>query len=153
MLTDGGTGPGSVDIETGSELTIIPAVAGNFTFDPLLTGTGTLSARLDADTSAFEFSHNVGDQFAGTLKLGTSSFALEGLNTSRLTHAMLMSETGNITTVGSGVQQIGGLGFNGGTLILVPLCRAIPLPATVLKPLLQVRWISGERHNSGHHAR
>lgn len=30
---------------------------------------------------------------------------------------MLMSETGNITTVGSGVQQIGGLGFNGGTLI------------------------------------
>lgn len=57
---------------------------------------------------------------------------------------MLMSETGNITTVGSGVQQIGGLGFNGGTLILVPLCRAIPLPATVLKPLLQVRWISGK---------
>ncbi|HAN4252065.1 TPA: hypothetical protein IFB71_004758, partial [Escherichia coli] len=56
-------------------------------------------------------------QFAGTLKLGTSSFALEGLNTSGLTHAMLMSETGNITTVGSGVQQIGGLGFNGGTLI------------------------------------
>ena len=117
VLTDGGTGPGSVDIESGSELAIIPAVAGNFTFDPLLTGTGTLSARLDADTSAFEFSHNVGDQFAGTLKLGTSSFALEGLNTSGLTHAMLMSETGNITTVGSGVQQIGGLGFNGGTLI------------------------------------
>ncbi|EHG6070528.1 autotransporter outer membrane beta-barrel domain-containing protein [Salmonella enterica subsp. diarizonae serovar 61:z52:z53] len=117
VLTDGGTGPGSVDIESGSELAIIPAVAGNFTFDPLLTGKGTLSARLDADTSAFEFSHNVGDQFAGTLKLGTSSFALEGLNTSGLTHAMLMSETGNITTVGSGVQQIGGLGFNGGTLI------------------------------------
>ncbi|WP_231360448.1 hypothetical protein, partial [Escherichia coli] len=64
VLTDGGTGPGSVDIESGSELAIIPAVAGNFTFDPLLTGTGTLSARLDADTSAFEFSHNVGDQFA-----------------------------------------------------------------------------------------
>lgn len=117
VLTDGGTGPGSVDIESSSELAIIPAVAGNFTFDPLLTGKGTLSARLDADTSAFEFSHNVGDQFAGTLKLGTSSFALEGLNTSGLTHAMLMSETGNITTVGSGVQQIGGLGFNGGTLI------------------------------------
>ncbi len=77
---------------------------------------------------------NVGDQFAGTLKLGTSSFALEGAEyESGLTHAMLMSETGNITTVGSGVQQIGGLGFNGGTLILVPLCRAIPLPATVLE--------------------
>src|SRR5699024_7439323 len=51
VLTDGGTGPGAVDIESGSELAIIPAVAGNFTFDPLLTGKGTLSARLDADTS------------------------------------------------------------------------------------------------------
>ncbi|EFC0652081.1 autotransporter outer membrane beta-barrel domain-containing protein [Escherichia coli] len=117
VLTDGGTtGPGSVDIESGSELSITPAVAGDFTFDPLLTGKGTLSAQLDADTSAFEFSQNVGDQFAGTLKLGTSSFALEGQNTNGLTHAMLMSETGNITTVGSGVQRIGGLGFSGGTL-------------------------------------
>ncbi|EIZ4568895.1 TPA: autotransporter outer membrane beta-barrel domain-containing protein [Escherichia coli] len=116
VLTDGGAGAGSVDIESGSELSITPATAGDFTFDPLLTGKGTLSAQLDADTSAFEFSHNVGDQFAGTLKLGTSSFALEGLNTKGLTHAMLVSETGNITTVGSGVQRIGGLGFSGGTL-------------------------------------
>ncbi|EHJ8506378.1 autotransporter outer membrane beta-barrel domain-containing protein [Salmonella enterica subsp. diarizonae serovar 47:k:z53:[z84]] len=115
-LTDGGAGPGSVDIESGSELAVAPTTAGDFTFDPLLTGKGTLSAQLNADTSAFEFSHNVGDQFAGILKLGTSSFALEGLNTNGLTHAMLMSETGNITTVGSGVQRIGGLGFSGGTL-------------------------------------
>ncbi|HEI3493822.1 TPA: hypothetical protein SI375_004802, partial [Escherichia coli] len=44
VLTDGGAGAGSVDIESGSELSIIPAVAGDFTFDPLLTGKGTLSA-------------------------------------------------------------------------------------------------------------
>ncbi|HBE5685219.1 TPA: autotransporter outer membrane beta-barrel domain-containing protein, partial [Escherichia coli] len=57
VLTDGGAGAGSVDIESGSELSITPATAGDFTFDPLLTGKGTLSAQLDADTSAFEFSH------------------------------------------------------------------------------------------------
>ena len=117
ILTDGGVGAGTVDIESGSEMAIKPTLVGDFAFDPLLTGKGLLSVGLDADTSAFDFTTNVGNTFAGTLKLGLSQFDLSDLNTTSLTAATLQTDTGNITTVGTGVQNIGGLTFSGGKLI------------------------------------
>ncbi|MBK5144203.1 autotransporter outer membrane beta-barrel domain-containing protein [Budviciaceae bacterium BWR-B9] len=117
VLTDDGTGAGSVDIEKDSKLAVQPTAAGDFTFDPLLTGKGILFAKLDADDSAFSLSSNVGSGFEGTLQLSTSSFDLSGNNTKGITNATLKSDAGNITTVGKGKQNIGGLTLNGGKLI------------------------------------
>lgn len=117
VLTDGGIGAGTVDIESGSEMAIRPALAGDFAFDPLLSGKGLLSVELDADTSAFDFTTNAGNQFAGTARLGLSKFDLSALNTASLTAATLQTDSGNITTVGAGEQNIGGLTISGGKLI------------------------------------
>ncbi len=117
ILTDGGTGTGAVDIESGSEMAIKPTLAGDFVFNPLLTGAGILSAELDADTSAFNLSTHVGSGFKGTLRLSTSSFNLANVNASVLSQATLQSDSGNTTTVGTGVQNIGGLTINGGKLL------------------------------------
>ncbi|HID8743713.1 TPA: autotransporter outer membrane beta-barrel domain-containing protein [Enterobacter mori] len=116
VLTDGGTGAGAVDIELGSELAVKPSVAGDFTFDPTLTGQGLVSVSLDSSQSDFAFTSNTGSDFAGTLKLGTSHYQLEGNNTSSLTQATLVAGNGSVVTVGAGEQQLGGLTFDGGTV-------------------------------------
>ncbi|SUB81219.1 Outer membrane protein IcsA autotransporter precursor [Pragia fontium] len=118
VLTDNGDDVGTVDIETDSELAINPSLAGDFIFKPTLTGGGMLSAELDSTTSAFSLDGTVGSGFSGILRLGTSSFDLSSLNTLGLTQATLQSDLGNITTVGSGIQNIGGFTFNGGKLVV-----------------------------------
>ena len=116
VLTDGGTGAGSVDIELGSELAVKPSVAGDFTFDPTLTGQGLVSVSLDSSQSDFAFTSNTGSDFAGTLKLASSHYQLEGNNTSSLTQATLVAGNGSVVTVGAGEQQLGALTFDGGTV-------------------------------------
>ena len=116
VLTDGGIAAGGVDVELGSELAVKPSVAGDFTFDPALTGQGLVSVSLDSSQSDFSFTGNTGSDFAGTLKLGTSHFQLEGDNTSSLTQAALVAGNGSVVTVGTGEQQLGGLSFDGGTV-------------------------------------
>lgn len=116
VLTDGGIGAGAVDIERGSELAVKPSVAGDFTFDPTLTGQGLVSVSLDSSQSDFAFTGNTGSDFAGTLKLGTSHFQLEGDNTSSLTQASLVTGNESVVTVGTGEQQLGSLSFDGGTV-------------------------------------
>lgn len=116
VLTDGGLGAGAVDIERGSELAVKPSVAGDFTFDPTLTGQGLVSVSLDSSQSDFAFTGNTGSDFAGTLKLGTSHFQLEGDNTSSLTQASLVTGNESVVTVGTGEQQLGSLSFDGGTV-------------------------------------
>ncbi|KJW96477.1 hypothetical protein RZ87_18795 [Enterobacter roggenkampii] len=116
VLTDGGIGAGAVDVERGSELAVKPSVAGDFTFDPTLTGQGLVSVSLDSSQSDFAFTGNTGSDFAGTLKLGTSHFQLEGDNTSSLTQASLVTGNDSVVTVGTGEQQLGGLSFDGGTV-------------------------------------
>lgn len=116
VLTDGGIGAGAVDIESGSELAVKPSVAGDFTFDPTLTGQGLVSVSLDSSQSDFAFTGNTGSNFAGTLKLGTSHFQLEGDNTSSLTQASLVTGNESVVTVGTGEQQLGSLSFDGGTV-------------------------------------
>jgi len=84
-------------------------------FNSHLSGTGTIST--DTAGSAFNFTaNNASDNFAGTLSLGDSTLALSGLNTQALSQATLKAGANSITTVGSGVQNIGGLAFNGGTV-------------------------------------
>lgn len=116
VLTDGGTGAGAVDIELGSELAVKPSVAGDFSFDPTLTGQGLVSVSLDSSQSDFAFTRNTGSDFAGTLKLGTSHYQLEGNNTASLTQATLVAGNGSVVTVGAGEQLLGGLTFDGGTV-------------------------------------
>ncbi len=89
---------------------------GAFTFSNLLTGNGTLQA--DNQSAAFNFSTAVGDRFQGTVAVSHNTFDLEGANTHALTHARLDMGNGNVTTVGTGVQHIGALSFDGGTLVL-----------------------------------
>lgn len=116
VLTDGGIAAGGVDVELGSELAVKPSVAGDFTFDPALTGQGLVSVSLDSSQSDFAFTGNTGSDFAGTLKLGSSHFQLEGDNTYSLTQAALVAGNGSVVTVGTGEQQLGGLSFDGGTV-------------------------------------
>lgn len=90
-----------------------------FSFDNALTGTGTLSASNAG--AAFELAPGVGNAFAGTVNLGNNQFALgdaQGANdnTAALANATLMLSNGNVTKVGTGVQTIGALVLNGGTI-------------------------------------
>jgi autotransporter family porin len=84
-------------------------------FNSHVSGTGTIST--DTNSRAFSFtSNNAGDNFAGTLALGDSTFALNGLNTQALGQATLRVGVDSVTTVGAGEQHIGGLTFAGGTV-------------------------------------
>lgn len=89
--------------------------ASQTTFNSHVSGTGTIST--DTNGSAFSFTgNNAGDNFAGTLALGDSTFDLSGLNTQALSQATLRAGTGSVTTAGAGEQHIGGLTFAGGTV-------------------------------------
>ncbi|HFZ0820225.1 TPA: autotransporter outer membrane beta-barrel domain-containing protein [Enterobacter cloacae] len=84
-------------------------------FNSHVSGTGTIIT--DTNGSAFSFTgNNAGDNFAGTLALGDSTFDLNGLNTQALSEATLRAGTDSVTTVGAGEQHIGGLTFAGGTV-------------------------------------
>ncbi len=101
------------DIESGSTLAV--KNAGSVAFSSHLSGAGTLST--DNNGNAFNFTaNNAVNDFTGTLALGHSTFDLGGLNTQALSHAVLLAGQGSITTVANGNQQIGGLGFDGGTI-------------------------------------
>ncbi|MCP2002244.1 UNVERIFIED_ORG: outer membrane autotransporter protein [Buttiauxella agrestis ATCC 33320] len=105
-------GSGAVDIAAGG---IVNAqTSGAFSFDNALTGAGTLNA--SSGGNAFSFGSGVGTNFAGTANLTDNTFDLTGDNTTALTRATLQVGTGNVTTVGDGDQQIGGLALNGGTM-------------------------------------
>ncbi|WP_053075197.1 autotransporter outer membrane beta-barrel domain-containing protein [Pluralibacter gergoviae] len=101
-------------IDSGSTLAIENGAATDFTGH--LSGTGTVST--DTSGKAFNFtSNNKADGFGGTLALGNSTLALAGVNTQALKNATLRADDKSITTVGSGQQTIGGLTFNGGTVV------------------------------------
>ncbi|MCA1249547.1 autotransporter outer membrane beta-barrel domain-containing protein [Pantoea rwandensis] len=81
-----------------------------------ISGAGTIAASTGGN--AFEFtSNNATNSFTGTLALTDSTFGLDGLNTQALTHATLLAGTDSRVTVADGVQQIGGLNFDGGTVV------------------------------------
>ncbi|MBR7617489.1 autotransporter outer membrane beta-barrel domain-containing protein [Citrobacter braakii] len=101
------------NIDTTSTLSLNSDAA--LAFNSHLAGTGTVA--VDASGNAFDFtSNNAADGFNGTLALTNSTFELAGLNTQALSQATLNVGEGNVTHVGSGEQNIGGLAFNGGTV-------------------------------------
>ncbi|WP_145534932.1 autotransporter outer membrane beta-barrel domain-containing protein [Yersinia thracica] len=86
-------------------------------FDHALTGNGTLNVAKNSASTAFDFGSSVGGAFSGTANLTNSTFDLNGMNSSALTNATLKLSSGNMTSVADGVQNIGALAMNGGTML------------------------------------
>ncbi|MDM0070564.1 autotransporter outer membrane beta-barrel domain-containing protein [Variovorax sp. J31P207] len=107
-----------IDIDAASTLAVAPSASGAFVLDNPLSGAGTVSTDTQGDAFGFGAANaaSTGANFTGTLALGNSTFDLSGVNTTALTSATLEAGRDSVTTVGDGVQQIGGLKFNGGTV-------------------------------------
>ncbi|MEJ8851381.1 autotransporter outer membrane beta-barrel domain-containing protein [Variovorax rhizosphaerae] len=112
-LDDNQADTGIISIDAGSTLAVAPG--GAFALNNKLAGTGTVTT--DTAGQSFDFTGNVGSAFAGTVKLGDSRFALDGVNTATLQNATLELGEKSVTTVGTGNQTFGGLKFSGGTAI------------------------------------
>lgn len=84
-------------------------------FNSKLNGLGTVA--VNAAGNAFNFTTNAAQNaFNGVLALGHATFELAAENTSALVNATLKAGADSFTTVGDGVQTIGGLAFDGGTV-------------------------------------
>ncbi|ALR78681.1 lipoprotein/autotransporter domain-containing protein [[Enterobacter] lignolyticus] len=114
-----GLGSSEVNIATPGTLEITAAsnTNGDYTLTNALSGDGLLRVRLDSADKTFAFAGTTGSAYSGTVQLKESTFQLAGDNTTALAQAMLQTDTGNTTKVGAGTQNIGGLAFNGGTLV------------------------------------
>ncbi|CAK7039629.1 autotransporter outer membrane beta-barrel domain-containing protein [Saezia sanguinis] len=106
---------GSGSVALAGTLNVVP-VSGTYTFANALNGDGLLNVSMGSATDAFNFAASAGNAFTGTVALNNSVFALAGDNTAALTNATLRLNSGNVTTVGAGAQNIGNLEFNGGSL-------------------------------------
>ncbi len=113
LFSDNAFGSGTMNIAANGEFTAQTEAA--FEFNNHLTGTGDFIA--DNNHNSFNFTANVGRDFSGDVYLRNNDFLLGGVNTAALTQAILHVENGNTTTVGTGTQSIGGLAFNGGTMV------------------------------------
>ncbi|WP_174348848.1 autotransporter outer membrane beta-barrel domain-containing protein [Lelliottia aquatilis] len=91
--------------------------ASSFVFKNRLAGSGELSVYMYAPDDQFSFDADTGTNFRGTLAMGQGAFTLAGENTQTLTNATLRMDDKSTTTVGTGVQHIEGLAFNGGTAV------------------------------------
>ncbi|WP_336239685.1 autotransporter outer membrane beta-barrel domain-containing protein [Enterobacter chuandaensis] len=111
--TQSNFGIGIINIDKSGLL--VAKTTGQFSFINALTGSGTLLA--DNNGAEFQFTSGTGNAFSGDVILNNNTFALENINTNALTVATLHIGQGNTTTVGSGTQNIGGLAFDGGTLV------------------------------------
>lgn len=105
-------GAATVDLE--GTLRVAPSLGG-FAFANSLSGQGTLLAEMATGADHFGFTSAAGSNFQGTLGMGRGQLSLSGVNTQALAQATLRMDSESTTTVGNGVQQIGGLAFNGGT--------------------------------------
>jgi autotransporter-associated beta strand protein len=112
--TGGTTGSisGAVDVGDGGTLAVRRSDA--VTLGNALTGTGLLD--VDTQGEAFDFGANAGSAFAGTVGMGNSMFQLGDLNTASLENATLRAGAGSQVRVADGIQTIGGLSIQGGTL-------------------------------------
>ncbi len=106
---------GAVNIAAGAALRITNGAS--YTVQNALSGAGTLFISLDAPASAVSFTAAAGNAFAGTVRLGQSTLNLSGQNTSSLANTALQLAAGNVTTVGTGTQNIRSLSLDGGKLV------------------------------------
>ena len=86
-------------------------------FDHALTGNGTLNVAKNDASTAFNFGTAVGGAFSGIVNLTNTTFNIDGLNTTALTNATLTLSSGSLASVADGVQNMGRLVTNGGTLL------------------------------------
>lgn len=105
------TTDGRINIDADSSLTLNSATS--YTLAHQLLGSGLIDV---VSGSIFDFGSTAGNQFAGTVQMNSATFALSGTNTQALTNATLAVMGNNVTTVGTGNQNIGGLTFGGGRL-------------------------------------
>ncbi|MCT4711103.1 autotransporter outer membrane beta-barrel domain-containing protein, partial [Enterobacteriaceae bacterium H11S18] len=86
-----------------------------------LAGSGLVTVDLGSKDNDFAFTaNNAADGFAGTVALANSHFVLDGATTQNnqaLSDATLKLGAGSVTDVAKGTQNIGGLAFDGGTII------------------------------------
>lgn len=113
LFSNNAFGTGTIHVDANGEFSAQTDAA--FEFNNHLTGTGDFIA--DNNHKSFNFTADVGRDFSGDVYLRNNDFLLEGVNTAALTQATLHVENGNTTTVGAGTQSIGGLAFNGGTMV------------------------------------
>ncbi|WP_050413934.1 autotransporter outer membrane beta-barrel domain-containing protein, partial [Yersinia frederiksenii] len=107
-----GSVQGNIDIQANGILAILRD--GAVTLGNTLTGSGLITT--DTTGQAFDLGAGAGNAFTGTLAVGNGTFMLDGTNTFELNNATLRAAAGSTVTVGSGIQTIGGLAFDGGTL-------------------------------------
>ncbi|WP_346732956.1 autotransporter outer membrane beta-barrel domain-containing protein [Citrobacter koseri] len=81
-----------------------------------LAGQGTLAVNTGGNNFDFN-SSSLTDAFSGTLALKDTIFSLAGTNTAALRNMVLNLGSGSVAKVGDGQQRLGGLAFDGGTLI------------------------------------
>ncbi|CQJ04052.1 autotransporter outer membrane beta-barrel domain-containing protein [Yersinia frederiksenii] len=86
-------------------------------FNQILTGNGTLNVAKNDASTVFDFGAAVGGAFSGIVNLTNTTFNIDGLNTTALTNATLTLSSGSLASVADGVQNIGRLVTNGGTLL------------------------------------
>lgn len=115
LQNSGVTTQGALNIETGASLLITNGAS--YTVQNALTGAGMLSISLDAPASAVNFTSGAGSAYAGTVKLGQSTFDLSGQNAAAFAGAALDLAAGNVTTVGIGTQNVRNFSLSGGKLI------------------------------------
>ncbi|VXC99902.1 conserved hypothetical protein [Enterobacterales bacterium 8AC] len=104
----------TVDIVSASD-TLNISNNGDFTFDNRLLGAGVLN--INTNNNLFSFGSNVGAGFIGRVNLQNTQFQLSNNNTTSNSNTVLNLEANSRTSVGDGVQDIGALEMNGGTLI------------------------------------
>ena len=121
----------AIELDGGdTTLVVKPTVATAVTLGNALTGTGLI--QVDTGAYAFDFASSAGSAFQGTLGMDRGTFALGGVNTTALTSATLKMGADSVTSVGNGTQSIGGLAFDGGTLIFnATVPGQITAPGTV----------------------
>ncbi|GKX54638.1 autotransporter [Leminorella grimontii] len=111
QMGDGPSTLGVINVDSSSTLKLNSLAA--YTLDHQLTGSGLLDV---VSGTSFNFASTVGNQFTGTVQMNSDSFALSGTNTLALTNATLAVMNDNVTIVGIGTQNVGGLAFGGGML-------------------------------------
>ncbi|MDR0786666.1 MAG: autotransporter outer membrane beta-barrel domain-containing protein [Gemmatimonadota bacterium] len=115
--TNLGSGVARINGPTGTLYVTPGSSVTGFTFTNVLTGDGRLSVEMASASDTFDFAPIAGNAFTGTLDMKTGAFNLSGNNTTALTGATLLADTGSVITVASPTQHIGGLAFNGGRVI------------------------------------
>lgn len=120
MASDDEDDRSTIAIDAGSTLAIAPSTPAAFVLNNDLSGAGLVTVNTGAG-NAFDFGEAgaaaTATAFTGTVALGNSTFRLEGDNATALTSATLRADSGSVTTVGTGVQNVGNVTFNGGTMI------------------------------------